>query len=192
MASPSPASTAPLSPRLEALARDFEQSVQEVRRLLAEKPEDALRKRPSAASWSALECVVHLNLSTQAMLPGIEQAVAAAGPASPANQAPRADFTGRLLAWSLEPPARLKMKTTRIAEPLEAGSPQLVSEEFARQHRQLLELLHAAAGKRIDQQKMKSPFANVRYNAYSGFRIVAAHDRRHLWQARKALGVAAG
>ena len=50
-----------------------------------------------------------------------------------------------------------------------------------------LELVHRSAGKQIDQQKMKSPFANMHYNVYSAFRIIAAHDRRHLWQARKTL-----
>jgi len=27
----------------------------------------------------------------------------------------------------------------------------------------------------------------MHYNAYSAFRIISAHDRRHLWQARKSL-----
>jgi hypothetical protein len=26
----------------------------------------------------------------------------------------------------------------------------------------------------------------VRYNVYSAFRVVTAHERRHLWQARRA------
>jgi hypothetical protein len=26
----------------------------------------------------------------------------------------------------------------------------------------------------------------MQYSAYAAFRIIAAHDRRHLWQARKA------
>jgi hypothetical protein len=33
-----------------------------------------------------------------------------------------------------------------------------------------------------------SPFAkNVRYSTYSAFVLIAAHNRRHLWQAERVL-----
>jgi hypothetical protein len=36
---------------------------------------------------------------------------------------------------------------------------------------------------------MISPFdSRVRYNLFSAFRIIAAHQRRHLWQAEQAIG----
>src|SRR5262249_12032563 len=149
--------------------------------------EQAVRKRPSLSSWSALECVVHLNRATQAMLPGIRQAVDAAPPCTDATRNFKMDLPGRLLAWSLEPPALIKLKAPKLAEPLEAAGPEPVLEEFDHQHSELIQLLQASAGKAIDQQKLKSPFANLHYSAYSAFRIIAAHDRRHLWQARKAL-----
>jgi hypothetical protein len=98
------------------------------------------------------------------------------------------DLAGRLLAWSLEPPARIKMKASTSAMPVEPGGPQEVLDGFVRHHQELLQLLRASLGRAIDQEKVKSPFANLRYNAYSAFRIVAAHDRRHLWQARRAAG----
>ena len=74
-----------------------------------------------------------------------------------------------------------------MVEPLDPGSPEAVLLEFEKLHAELIELLHASEGKAIDQQKVKSPFADMHYNAYSAFRIISAHDRRHLWQARKSL-----
>src|SRR5262249_5308879 len=133
-------------------------------------------------------CVVHLNRATQAMLPGIRQAVDAAPPCAGATRTFKMDLPGRLLAWSLELPALIKLKAPKLAEPLEAAGPQPVLEECDHQHSKLIQLLHASAGKAIDRQKMKSPFANMHYSAYSAFRIIAAHDRRHLWQAHKAFG----
>jgi len=176
-----------LPPQLETLAHDFRHSADEARTVLLYAEEARVRKRPKPHDWSALECMVHLNLSAQAMLPGIREAVAAAAAIPSASRPYRVDFAGRVLVWSLEPPALIKMKTTKIAEPLEAVGPESALAEFESLHNQLVELLHDSAGKAIDAQKLKSPFADVHYNAYSAFRIIAAHDRRHLWQARKAL-----
>jgi len=175
-----------ISTELQTCAQDFRHSMDEARNLLTYTNEEALRKRPALSSWSALECVVHLNLATQAMLPGIRQAVESAAPRSDEKQNYKMDFAGRLLAWSLEPPVFIKLKAPKLAEPLESAGPEPALLEFERLHDELIGLLHASAGKGIDQQKMKSPFANMHYSAYSAFRIIAAHDRRHLWQARKA------
>jgi len=172
---------------LETLAHDYRFASTEARSVLLYNDEERVRKRPSAANWSPLECVVHLNLSNQAMLPGIRHAVAEASESPAEGKKYRMDFTGRFLAWSLEPPALIKIKTSKLTEPLEAEGPEPVLAEFERMHEQLIELLHSSVGKAIDGQKLKSPFANLHYNAYSAFRIIAAHDRRHLWQARRAL-----
>jgi hypothetical protein len=169
--------TQPISSQLETCVHDFRHAMNEARNLLTYTNEEALRKRRSPSSWSALECVVHLNLATQAMLPGIRQAVEAAPQSSADKPTYKMDFAGRLLAWSLEPPVFIKMKAPESAQPLECSGPEPVLQEYEELHAQLIEL-----------HKMKSPFANMHYNAYSAFRIIAAHDRRHLWQAHKALG----
>jgi DinB family protein len=177
-----------VSAQLEACAHDFRHAVEEARNLLTYPDDEALRKRRSLSSWSALECVAHLNLATQAMLPGIRQSVEAAPKRSDDKPIYKMDVPGRLLAWSLEPPVFIKLKAPQLAQPRESGGPEEVLQEFEQLHIELIGLLHASAGKAIDQQKMKSPFANLHYNTYSAFRIIASHDRRHLWQAHKALG----
>jgi DinB superfamily len=176
------------SSQLETCVHDFRHAMNEARNLLTYTNEEALRKRRSPSSWSALECVVHLNLATQAMLPGIRQAVEAAPQSSADKPTYKMDLAGRILTWSLEPPVFIKMKAPDSARPLECPGPETVLQEFEELHVQLIELVNASAGKAIDQQKMKSPFANLHYNAYSAFRIITAHDRRHLRQAHKALG----
>lgn len=182
-----PTETQALPPQLETCAHDFRHASEDARTLLTYHDEELVAKRPSAESWSALECVLHLNLATLAMLPGIREAVGAA-PASPAaTQTFKMDLPGRLLAWSLEPPVLVKLQAPKLAQPLATAGVEPVLKEFEQLHEQLIDLVHESAGRQIDQQKMKSPFANMHYNVYSAFRIIAAHDRRHLWQARKAL-----
>src|SRR5215510_14637947 len=102
-----------ISSQLETCVHDFRHAMGEARNLLTYTNEEALRKRRSPSSWSALECVVHLNLATQAMLPGMRQAVEAAPASSRATQTFKMDLPGRLLAWSLEPPVLIKMQTPK-------------------------------------------------------------------------------
>jgi len=90
-----------VSSQLETCVHDFRHAMDEARNLLTYTNEEALCKRRSPSSWSALECVVHLNLATQAMLPGIRQAVEAALQSSEGKPIYKMDLAGRLLAWSL-------------------------------------------------------------------------------------------
>jgi hypothetical protein len=136
-----------ISSQLETCMHDFRHAMGEARNLLTYTDEEALRKRRSPSSWSALECVAHLNLATNAMLPGIRQAVEAAQQASDDKAIYKMDLAGRLLAWSLEPPVFIKLKAPQIAQPLECAGPEPVLQEFEELHAQLIELLHASAGK---------------------------------------------
>jgi hypothetical protein len=179
-----------LSSQLEGCVHDFRHLIEEARNLLTHTEESLLLTRPSRGQWSPLECVEHLNLANRAMLPGIQQAVEAAPAPSELvfDCKYKMDLAGRLLAWSLEPPVFIKLKAPKMAAPAEAaGDLPMVLAEFEQLHQEFIRLLHSSAGKLIDRQKMKSPFANMHYNTYSAFRIIAAHDRRHLWQARKIL-----
>ena len=74
-----------------------------------------------------------------------------------------------------------------IAKPIEHESAQEGLSEFERHQDEAIDLIQQSPGFAIDGCKMKSPFANVRYSAYSAFGIIAAHNRRHLWQARHAV-----
>jgi hypothetical protein len=65
-----------LNHQLETCIRDLRQAKSQARQLFASACEELLSRRPSRESWSALECVAHLNLSSDAMLPGIKQAIA--------------------------------------------------------------------------------------------------------------------
>lgn len=143
----SSASSSSLAPQLETLVRAFQQAKADARRLITGSSEGLLNKRPSPHNRSALECIAHLNLSSDAMRPGIRQAIEAAQrlPKAPASKY-QMDLLGRLLAWSLEPPPRLKFKTASFAEPVAHESAQETLAQFERRQHELVELVHSAAG----------------------------------------------
>jgi len=48
--------------------------------------------------------------------------------------------------------------------------------------------LSRGRGLGLDKAMIKSPFSEtMKYNVYSAFVLIAAHNRRHLWQAANAL-----
>ena len=183
MASPAPGSS--LSPQLEQLVEAFEQAKADARRLLTSSAEEQLRQRPSPDSWSALECIGHLNLGNDMMLAEVRKALAQAPKAS--KQAYKMDLIGKLMVWSFKP-GRIKLKApAAIAKPIPHGCAQEALSEFYRHQDEAINLIRSSEGLAIDRCKMKSPFAKVRYSAYSAFEIIAAHNVRHLWQAMNAI-----
>ena len=60
--------------------------------------------------------------------------------------------------------------------------------EFRGLQGKIAELIHEAHDLDLRRVKIVSPFdKRVKYNVYSAFRILIAHQRRHLWQAEQAV-----
>jgi hypothetical protein len=176
-----------LHPQLASIRDQLEAAAERARRLVGSTPHDKLLFRPDRKTWSALQCLVHLNLTSQRCLPLLAEAVERA-PAAPVGGRFRVGFTGRLLLWVLEPPYRMRVKTTPAFEPFEAADPNAVSAEFTQLQKRVVELVERANGHALDRVHVVSPFqGRVRYTLLASFLIIPAHQRRHLWQAEQVL-----
>lgn len=145
--------------------------------------------RPQPGSWSAAECLAHLSISTEMFLPVLRQAIDD-GKAKGITSAkkPSMDLLGRILRWFLEPPIRQRVKTAAPFVPKAVRAKSEAFGEFSSLQSKLIDLLHAARGLDLRKIRIVSPFdKRVKYNLYSAFRIIVAHQRRHLWQAEKAV-----
>ncbi len=59
-------------------------------------------------------------------------------------------------------------------------------ERFDYLQQELQVRIDRSAGLALDRLRLVSPFdARVKYNLYATFCIIAAHQRRHLWQAEQ-------
>ena len=142
--------------------------------------------RPHPSKWSAAECLAHLSLSSESFLPLVRAALAGAGERGTTRAS--MDWMGAILRWFLEPPVRKRVTTAAPFVPRAVRAKAEAMAEFASFQRQLLELLDSARGLDLRKVKIVSPFdKRVRFNLYSAFRIIAAHQRRHLWQAEQAV-----
>lgn len=144
---------------------------------------------PTPGSWSVAGCLQHLNITGDAYFPIWQQVIAAAGPRKTELNAPYpTDFWGRLLSWILEPPARIRSKTPLPFEPVDCNQLAPVLDGFLDRQQRIIAALHRCRGRAIDRVKMASPIdRRISYSIWSSFIINAAHQRRHLWQAERAI-----
>jgi hypothetical protein len=171
---------------LDAVEKELNEATRRAWTLVQSTDGRLFTVRPRAMSWSAAECLAHLSISTEMFLPVLRKALDGARKKKSKGK-PKMDFLGRILAWFLEPPIRTRVKTAAPFVPKSTRAKAEAFGEFASLQEKLIDLLRDAREADL-RTKIVSPFdKRVRYNLLSAFRIVAAHERRHLWQAEQAI-----
>ena len=172
--------------QLASLLEQFHRATREANNLVLGRSADDLTDRWKSSSWSVTECLDHLARTTLSFLPAISRAVATA-PKLDTNRPLRTGTIAALLIRSLEPPYRLRYKVIRQLVPQETDFEAAWS-NFEKSQSQLSEAVQSAAGLAIDKVKVQCPvYARVTYSVYGAFRMLAAHERRHLWQMQQIL-----
>ncbi len=145
-------------------------------------------QRPAAGSWSVAECLMHLNQTSERFLPIIDEAIRALRARGLLGTTVlRRDLIGWALSAAMEPPVRFRLKTTPAFVPGRIDPLPEVVERFDYLQGELIERLDRGAGLAWDRQRVESPFSKrVKYSLYSAYCVIAAHQRRHLWQAEHA------
>ena len=126
-------------------------------------------------------------MTSQAFLPLIRDALGK-GRDRPVfrSTSARMDFVGRLL-W-LAVTVRLPIKTTEPFVPVRVQAKDTVLSEFNALQNQVIDCLSAAEGLDLGTLRIVSPFdSRIKYNLYSGLRIIPAHQRQHLRQAEQVV-----
>jgi hypothetical protein len=172
----------------DALAAEFRAAADEARRLAAEFTPRELSRPPAAGAWSAADNLMHLAAASQALVPRMTRTLGKLADAGKRTQGrSRPDWLGRLYARWLEPPVRLKFKAPKPFVPALGMASEDALRTFLDEQERVLALVEQSVGLDLAARKVPSPASRyVKYNVYSAFRIVTAHERRHLWQARRA------
>jgi hypothetical protein len=180
--------------QLQDLRREFQGASERLRRLNDRAQGEAWDRRPEGGGWSAAECVAHLNLTSEAFLPKLREAVATARSlGSSGKPRYRRDFLGWLIWRMSRPTTRMKAKTGAAFVPTSDRPAEQIIAEFDGLQTSLLALLEDADDLPIHRVKIRSPFdERLGYSAYSAFRILATHQHRHLQQAERATGAHTG
>jgi hypothetical protein len=148
-----------------------------------------LNWKPDPSQWSVAQCFDHLLSANRQMLQSADDAMAGRHPRTMWQRLPLwPRVTGRLLIRSQAPENRRKFKAPPPAQPSTSDIPADVIQRFVAQHHDALARLAALDEARAAGVIMPSPFVSaVTYSVLDGWRLMFAHDRRHVAQARRVI-----
>ena len=176
-----------MHPQLTSVIQELDAARSRLHALAATIDEPEWSRRPDRDRWSVAECVAHLDLTGEAFLPLIDEALGRAyAKGGGMQRRMRRSIAGWLL-WRMQaPPPRFRVKTTKRFEPKGDLSKAELIERFDAVHDGLISRIHRADGYPIDRVRLVSPFdARVKYDVWASFTIIARHEQRHLWQAER-------
>ena len=150
--------------------------------------------RPSTAAWSIAHCLDHLATANRVYLRAMEPAAATA--LARGSRRKRPAVPGVIGGWfvrSLDAPVkpRFRMKAPAKIVPRESPALADAAMQFFATQEQVRAFLRKYADIHLAGVHFPNPFIpGVRFSLATGLHVIAAHDRRHIWQAwnvRKAL-----
>ena len=176
-------------PELQALKEQILALKASLTRLTAGVGDERLLVRPNPGTWSAAECLDHLNITGRESVVLVDEAIENLETERSKSGGPfRPRLLVRLFIRATEPPARFKTKTGAAFLPPALLEPSIVKSEFLTLQDAFLGQLERMNGLDITGVKVRSPFARwLRYTLYEWLLVLLAHERRHLWQAERAL-----
>lgn len=182
-----------LRPPLDEYARQITAVMDEGRQLLEGMSAVQLNWSPAPGRWSVGSCFAHLNETTALYNDRLAPAIAAARERGLLGDTGKYNFFERFFISSLEPPPKRRFKAPSAVRPeVRDFDPEETLAAFLRTRERTIELLQEGNGLDLARFKVTSPLSRlVKFRAGSVFAILAAHDRRHLWQARQATREAA-
>jgi hypothetical protein len=172
--------------QLETLLNQLESITLRSQALVFGRSQADLSNSLESTSWSVAQCLDHLAQTTNAFLPVMSAAIARA-PRITTNRALKTGALARLIIRNLEPPYRMRFKALSALVPRghDFASARAAFEES---QAQLEGTIQSAIGLAVDQVRIESPvYARFSYNVYGALRMMASHQRRHLWQMEQIL-----
>ena len=175
-----------LTPEIDAFRVEFERLSSDADVLVGPLNEEQFNWQPAPGSWSVAECIEHLNATARHYLTNLDEGIADAIRRGLYGEGPFTyNWIGRIVVATMEPPAHFKIKAPRKFHPLPKRSRHDIMAAFRAYQVQYIDRLRQANGLDLARARVSSPAAKwLRMSLGSGFALMAAHERRHLWQAR--------
>jgi len=158
---------------------------------LADPLDDAqFNWRPSPDAWSVGQCLDHLVRVNRAYLDALESAADEGRRRGEMGDHPLTP--GRVGAWfirTLEPPPKRKLPTVRKGVPAERCIQTATLVAFGGEQQRLIALVRSTADLDCNAIRFANPLAfGLRaFSLATGLLVLAAHERRHVWQARRVV-----
>lgn len=178
-----------LAPEIDELRRQFEQLSADADALAAPLTDAQFAWRPAPDSWSVGECIDHLNATARSYLPLMDEGIAEAIRRGLYGAGPYAyNVIGRVLVHLFGPRVRVRAKAPGPFLPASGRPRHDVLAAFRAYQVQYIDRLRQANGLDLARARVSSPVKRwLRIPLGSSFALMAAHERRHLAQARRVI-----
>lgn len=135
--------------------------------------------------WSIALCLDHLTVANWVYGGAIQEAVARAGAAGSLRSGPATPgYFGRKFVALLEPPVRRRTSAPARIRPRPVTNRSDILRAYHEAHDAIRRSIVDAAAIDVNRTTFSNPFLRwIRVRVSTGFHVIAAHDRRHLWQA---------
>jgi hypothetical protein len=141
--------------------------------------------RPSPERWSVAQNLAHLNVVDGLDLPAIAKAIEKGRTVGWTGTGPfRYGWLSRWFLRISEKPGKIKMRAPKVYLPPPGEPKEEALEKFVSIHDRMLELAAQSDGLDLARVRVPTPFPHVHFSLGQRFALLAAHDRRHLLQAR--------
>jgi hypothetical protein len=143
--------------------------------------------RAETGSWSVAACLEHLSRTNRVYLDAMSGSAILArerGRVSRGRIAP--GIIGRWFVRTMEPPVKrhFRTKAPHIVEPSGTHSLADALTSFTTSQEEVRKFLDACADIDLAGVRFPNPFVKgIRFSLATGLHIIAAHERRHMWQA---------
>lgn len=173
-----------LHAELAEYCRQLREIQTDVESLLEGISERQFNWKPSPERWSIAQCLDHLNSGWKA-LTKLDRVIAAAGEQGIRGDGPyRHPFLGKLYLRFTEPPPKIRVPAPRRFRPAAEQPMSEVVPRFLELQREILARIESADGLDLGGIRLSSPISRrFRMSLGQWFGFLAAHERRHLWQA---------
>ena len=174
-------------PELELYRQQFENIRQQAQEVTAGLNEARFNWRPAPSAWSIEECLAHLTMVGQWEILAIEKAIERGRERSITGRGPfEYGAIDRFIVDQTEPPVRNTLPASERFVPLHGQPVTAVLPTFLHVQDQLTLQLERAEGLDLRRVKVATPISRfLRMSLGMMFAQVAAHERRHLAQARR-------
>ncbi len=154
---------------------------------LKEITEERLNQKLNAESWSALECIEHLNLVMKFYVPEIDRRIKSSNHQK--FDTFKGTYLGNKFVKSMLPKDQMrKIKTFKRVNPIHSELKKSeVVYSFERYLKQLLELLEVARKTNLTKVKTSTLISVLKLRLGNTLQLVIYHNERHIVQAKKVL-----
>jgi hypothetical protein len=183
--SSAPEVSGPLEGELADYLHQIDEIERDAERLMAGLTDIQFNWRPGLRKWSIAECISHLEVVGRTHLTNIDVALDRSRSRQCYGEGPfKYGFVETWFVHANEPPPKVRMRAPKAAAPLSFQPRKELSSRFMALQEELRERARQAKGLDLARTRVNSPFVRVfRMSLGACLAFLAAHERRHIWQA---------